>query len=596
MSAQQWFIGRGGQRYGPYRLETLRQLAERQKLSREDLVWTEGMRDWARADSVEEFSVLFTHEPPQGHAALPTKEPSTHQPSAQERRRNYFVRHWRGELSLPVSYWVNGALLTGLLMGGLTAISETHLVEGLGAEGTGLWILTVLVLTIGCAVWQSIGIWRSADEHPSRGGSKGWATVAKIMVFLGFIRLLGFTIQEVPMIEQGFRLTLGNDRTPPSQLRVVNHGTEVEVAGGITFGTADALKNILDAAPTIKIVQLNNVGGFITEADRLGQLISDRRLSTYTARECVSACLLAFMGGKERYLGSKGKLGFHQASVAGVGGEVAKEAQERYRRVLLQRGIPSSFVDRALSASPSSMWYPSMEELREAHVITSVVDEQKFATTDVREWRDHGALEADFASVPIFAALRSAEPTAYENLKQAYVNGIQGGLSQNEIRGKLRQVIVEKVIPKYTRIGPDRQLIAYWQSQVSEMRELRAADPRYCVAFILGSKENDLTDVSSKLSKRAQEADLESLAALINAAALNPATVPSESAVQHPFQRAAARAERTTPGALNLVASPEKAPDAGGLCNAELAFFEGILALAPSESGPVLRWLSSKGG
>jgi hypothetical protein len=241
------------------------------------------------------------------------------------------------------------------------------------------------------------------------------------------------------------------------------------------------------------------------------------------------------------------------------------------------------------------MWYPSTEELREAHVITSVVDEQRFARTDLREWRDRAALETDFAAVPIFAALRSAEPAIYENLRQTYVNGIQDGASLNEIQGKVHQVIVEKVIPKYTRIGPDRELIAYWQSQVSEMRELRGIDPRYCVAFILGSKESALADVSAKVSKRAQEADVESLAALIDAAALNPATVPSESAVQHPLQRAAARAEQTTPGALNLVASPEKAPDTASLCNAELAFFEGILALPASTSGPLLRWISSKG-
>jgi hypothetical protein len=25
--------------------------------------------------------------------------------------RNYLMRHWRGELSLPISYWVNGSLL-----------------------------------------------------------------------------------------------------------------------------------------------------------------------------------------------------------------------------------------------------------------------------------------------------------------------------------------------------------------------------------------------------------------------------------------------------------------------------------------------------
>jgi len=595
MSTPQWFIDKDGQRYGPYRLEILRQLIERQKLCREDLVWTEGMSEWARADSVEPLSMLFASEPPPAAAPSAAPDPPVQQPT-QQRRRNYFVRHWRGELSLPVSYWVNGSLLTLLLVAILTAIRKTQLFEELGGEGTGLWILAVLMLSVSFAVWQSIGIWRSADEHPSRGGSKGWAIAAKVVVILGFIRLATFTLQEVPLMVEGFRLALGNDRTPPSQLRVVNHQTEVELAGGITFGATDALRKILDATPTIRIVQLNNVGGFITEADRLGQLISARGLSTYTPRQCVSACLLAFMGGKERYLGSKGKLGFHQASVAGVGGEVAKEAQQRYRNVLLERGIPSSFVDRALTAAPSSMWYPTVEELREAHVITSVVNERQFGTTNVREWRNRAALEAAFASVPIFAALRQAEPAAYDNLQQAYVDGIQDGVSQNEIQGKVHQVIVEKVIPKYTRIGPDEQLVGYWRSQIAEMRELRAADPRDCVAFVLGSKDPTLADLNGKLSKRAQEADLASLAALMSAAALHPAAAPNESAVQRPLHLAATRAERTDPGALTLVGNPKKAPDAASLCNAEVAFFDGILALPASDAGPVLRWLAAKGG
>lgn len=299
---------------------------------------------------------------------------------AQARPGNYFVRHWRGQLSLPVSYWVNGTLLTLVLAGALTATQNSDLAHSLGRQPTGLVILSSFLLTIGCAIWQGVGIWRSAEKHPSRGGSSGWATAAKVMVVLGVIRLGAYTVPRVPVIADGLFLALGYDRVPPLQLHVISHGSQVEVSGGIPYGSTDALKSVLDATPGIWLVRLNSLGGRLAEADQLGQLISARGLATYTTQKCVSACVLAFMGGKERYLGPNGKLGFHEASLPGLAGRRGdKVATERFQRLLLQRGLPSSFVDRALAPPATSVWYPSSQELFEAHVITRVVGEAEFS-------------------------------------------------------------------------------------------------------------------------------------------------------------------------------------------------------------------------
>lgn len=315
-----------------------------------------------------------TDTAPQAESELPsTAAPDT-------RRGNYFVRHWRGQLSLPVSYWVNGFLLTFLLVRSFTAIETSDLAEGLGAHSTGLLLLSTFLLTIACSVWQGVGVWRSADRHPSRGGSKGWATVAKVMVVLGLIRTLAYLVGHAPVIQDGMFLALGHDRTRPFQLRMVN-GNQVEFSGGIPFGATDALKNLLDTTPGVRVVQLNSSGGRVSEGDRLRQLITARGLVTYTDQTCASACVLAYMGGNERYLGPSGKLGFHQASVAGMAGRSGnREGTERFRRVLLERGVRSSFVDRALATPASNMWYPSAHELLDAHVVTRIMDQPGFSS------------------------------------------------------------------------------------------------------------------------------------------------------------------------------------------------------------------------
>jgi hypothetical protein len=600
MSSSQWFIGLNGRQLGPYQFETIQLLAARGKLNRDDLVWTEGMRDWARADSVPllwpSIAAAQGKTAPATQPAATTVRPSEAVDAAQHSAgsRNYLARHWRGEFTLPVAYWINGTGIQLLFLGLITAVRAAGLTEHLGATGTGLWLLSLLMTTVAIGVWTGVGIWRSAGHHMEHGGRTLWANLAKCAVVLGMLRLAAFGAQEAPMLQQSVGLLMRGDTMPAARLHVVNHGTEVELAGGMSFGAADSLRTILDATPTIRTVQLNNVGGWVTEGYRIGQLIRQRGLATYTARQCNSACLLAFMGGTERYLNSKGRLGFHEASVAGVGGEVAKGGTNRFREVFKENGVPDSFVERALATPPSTVWYPTARELLDAHVITAVVDGRDFAATDEKGWRDRSRLEAQFAAVPVFAALLQAEPTAYENLKETYVTGIQQGTPATEMSAKMRSVIVQKLLPKYLRLGPDEPLIEYWRTQSAELHELRAIDPQDCVDYLFPSARTDVLGLTDKLSKSVKNDDLASLTRLLEASGRSTAQPPSQAAIQGPLRQVALRIERQLPGALKAVTNPEAAKaQPGVLCNAEIEFFDQILALPAEEAAPLLRFVAA---
>jgi hypothetical protein len=70
-----------------------------------------------------------------------------------------FVRkHWRGEYSLPRSFWLHGVLLDSLLIA----------VSCLLWEGTGLYPDWLVFIVVG--IWQIGGVWRSANR---RGGFLG---------------------------------------------------------------------------------------------------------------------------------------------------------------------------------------------------------------------------------------------------------------------------------------------------------------------------------------------------------------------------------------------------------------------------------------
>jgi hypothetical protein len=171
------------------------------------------------------------------------------------------------------------------------------------------------------------------------------------------------------------------------------------------FGTADAVRNLLDAAPTVKVVHLNSIGGRIGEGLQIYELLRERKLATYTATNCVSACTIAFLGGSQRYLSPKARLGFHSVSFGGVDQSRFPNINTDLRRMLAAHGAPPWFIDKALSTSASSMWYPAHKDLVDAKIATRIVDPDRFGMSGIADWRDKAALERSLLSIPFYALL-----------------------------------------------------------------------------------------------------------------------------------------------------------------------------------------------
>jgi hypothetical protein len=609
LSQDAWYLGRDGKQLGPYKWAAIVQLALAKKLRATDLLWSEGMENWVTVDSYAAlgFNVSDREEvagsqdgvAAVAYEAFPRKVASAHlsevrqSSAAPSPTGNYVARHWRGDLSLPIAYWVNGVLGTIAIVALMTAAGATDVVKTLGPHGSGAWILGVLCFAYAGTIWQCVGIWRSADRHVVRRGSAVWASVAKVMVALGLLGSFGQFVQQVPLWKQGFQLATGVDTTPSSKLQVLNRATELELSGGMSFGTADALETILRAAPTIRVVHLNSVGGYIQEGLRVGKLVESYGLTTYTERECVSACLLAFLGGKERLLGIGGRLGFHQASVAGVGGDIAKSGNDEFRELFERKGIPSTFTDKAMSTPPDKMWYPSADELMQAKVVTEVVDPSKYATVGLSAWKSREDLAAELASVPIMGALRAAEPESYSEFEAIYVDGYRDGVPQSELLAKAQTLLRDKIVPKYLKIGPDRELVRYWNSQIAEMRELRDISSELCAEFLGVAEKKNQLDIQRQVSQAARDEDLASLIALLDAGKKRPSAIPSEGDVRSQLGIVAQKTEAKLPGAVAVVAEPAKFKNSSRVCEASLAFYQSVLDLPRAQAGPMLRFLAA---
>jgi hypothetical protein len=167
------------------------------------------------------------------------------------------------------------------------------------------------------SVWQCVGVWRSATRYRAtramRNKATFWAGLAQIAVILGIVSLLTTVInQAIPQIIEATKVALlGDPDLPAYQIRLMRDGTEIEITGGLKYRLSDDFQRVIAAAPRLRVVHLNSIGGRIGEAEKLHRIIKEHQFITYTSNSCVSACTIAFIAGRERWLSSGAKLGFH---------------------------------------------------------------------------------------------------------------------------------------------------------------------------------------------------------------------------------------------------------------------------------------------
>jgi TPR repeat protein len=303
------------------------------------------------------------------------------QAAASAKRKNYFVRHWRGDVSLGISYWVNGVLGSFLLVL-LVEIVVSVMEDAIPLAFSPALVIFVYALTIVVSVWQFVGIWRSASNHVSRGGRGAWATVVKVIVVLGLLKCSVLIYRTyIPQSVEMVRILTGDAQTPPYEIRVLPGGTEIVFYGGVRAGCAKELERVLSTAPQAKVLDIESPGGRMNEARRMVQLVRQHGLITYTSEYCFSAATLVLMSGKERVMAPGAEIGFHRGTMPGATAGQRFVMDSLLRETMRSEGVSDEFSEQVLATPSNELWYPTFEEMREAGVLSS------------RSYIDNGKLE-----------------------------------------------------------------------------------------------------------------------------------------------------------------------------------------------------------
>jgi hypothetical protein len=333
--------------------------------------------------SVSEPAALSMALPPFIRVEMPKVAETAHNsamPSVvspeQPNRSNYLIRHWRGELSLGISYWVN-SLLSSLLLAVLTVVVlSTAVLLNVSLRFMAALYFLGLFVDLVVFVWLIVGIWRSATKHVYWfGGLTIWAVLAKLFVILGVLQLAVMTKTILSSSGDYWSVLCGEDKSYPSyKVRVLFGGAEIEFRGGLRAGSAAELERVLKATPRANVLRINSMGGRIREAKEMERLVRARGMSTYTTEECAGAATWVFISGKERVLARGARLGFQEGIDRSLSVEQQASVDNLVRQKMLSVGISETFINRALTTENGKMWYPSVEEMRSAGVITAAAE------------------------------------------------------------------------------------------------------------------------------------------------------------------------------------------------------------------------------
>ena len=283
----------------------------------------------------------------------------------------YIARHWRGELTLPVSFWVNNILLAlpvGLAIGALAAWIE---VTGDYLRGGSIALLVAWPLLLLFSVWCLVGAWRAATAHSETGGSSLWAGLAKLVLALSALGTTASTLWDfVPNVPAYLRMARGIDPIGHVKATLSQDGRRLRLEGPIGLGDAKRVRALTEKASALRIVELDSPGGRLKEGEAIAALVKGATWHTRTTGACESACTLIHMAGGRRQLLPGAKLGFHRASAGTLNPVLDRLANRELVRIYREAGLPERFIERTLATPSSRMWYPSRDELVGAGLVS----------------------------------------------------------------------------------------------------------------------------------------------------------------------------------------------------------------------------------
>jgi hypothetical protein len=485
---------------------------------------------------------------------------------------NYFVRHWRGQLTLPVSYWVNnwGALV---LCWGLIVVANDFL-DDVSLRTQSSAVLAVHGMLLLATLWCAVGVWRSAGYHTARGGARVWAAAAQFLVVLAaVINLSNFFVYNLPQMQEHWLIARDRDPFGLIETQLSRDRQALVLSGLLGAGSGDAVRAVLDQEPDVQTLVLETPGGRAGEAALIAKLVRERKLKTYVETRCESACTVILLAGADRAVTGNALVGFHRASFPGMTPELDKVMTDELIKQYRAAGLPEDFLARVRDTQPDDMWYPTHDELLAANVIDRVAARSEINRTSKYDTKAY--LEFEYAGDPIMGSINDRFKGAVAAAAAAAWKEREQGASDAVMWAAARKVILG-YYPKLLRTADEPSMRSYLQIRLDQLRAARNVSDEACAL-----QANSSLNISEALSPELYERELTWVRASLNRMNQPPAPHLSMSEFNGLMLRLE---ERLGGDVVTMARNPTKYDESPQeLCEASLRFYEAVRSLPMSE-------------
>jgi hypothetical protein len=293
---------------------------------------------------------------------------------------SFLFRHWRGELSLAVAFWINLVALRFALVG-VDHLWGPPVTEDIAAVLP--WAMAYVAVSVLIVFpWQVVGVLRATDRILGELGSSAIVLVTQIGIVISLLvtAVSAFAVFQPLMArapEGPDWFALRAEREARYDVSVDPGGAAVRITGEFELGLTRRLRTVLRDTPGAREIILESPGGYVGQGRAVARLIEERGLATRVETSCESACVIAFLSGTHRTLMRGARLGFHPYRMEGLGAHPSIDAREEFAadsRGFAAKGVDPAFLERVAAVPDGEIWFPSTDELIAAGVVDSVVD------------------------------------------------------------------------------------------------------------------------------------------------------------------------------------------------------------------------------
>jgi hypothetical protein len=184
---------------------------------------------------------------------------------------------------------------------------------------------------------------------------------------------------------------------PPLLRELMGNGWVIYLDGEFKSGDGNRFEQFLkkNNVPEYSTVVINSPGGSLLEGIKLGKIIREYNLNTdigikkigengsrgYENGICFSACGLAFLGGKFRYMRTGARYGVHRfyaSSTSPKDLEIAQIISAAIVTYVKEMGVDSDLFNIMTSAGPSEMAELKIDKLTSLRIVNNGFEKEKW--------------------------------------------------------------------------------------------------------------------------------------------------------------------------------------------------------------------------